>query len=122
MLLAQAQEIAASAQRELARAADYGFAAYCLVLFFVVVIGGIGVHFWFVVRPDQRQRLDSQKNQDHCMSVFAENYAVQTQILKQLDADLSTIRRDVSSIRCPIANNPSIIAGQSVGTIQHAGA
>ncbi len=100
MLLAQAQEIAKAATKELERAAEYGFAAYCLVLFFLVVIGGMLVHFWFIVRPDQKQRLDSLKTQDECLTTFATNYAVQTQLLSQIDSRLSAIGKELPATKC----------------------
>ena len=106
MLLAQAQEFASAAQKELARAADYGFAAYCLVLFFIVVISGLFVHFWVIVRPDQKQRLESLKTQDECLTSFATNYAVQTQLLNQIDSRLSTIGKEVSGIKTAGQNHP----------------
>lgn len=100
MLLAQAQEIAKAATNELNRAAEYGFAAYCLVLFFIVVIAGLFVHFWVIVRPDQKQRLESLKTQDECLTTFATNYAVQTQLLSQIDSRLSTIGKEIPTLKC----------------------
>lgn len=105
MLLAQAQEIAKAASNELNRAAEYGFAAYCLVLFFLVVIAGLFVHFWVIVRPDQKQRLESLKTQDECLTTFATNYAVQTQLLSQIDSRLSTIGKELPGMKCPMTNS-----------------
>ena len=102
MVLAQAQEIANAASKELSRAAEYGFAAYCLVLFFLVVIAGLFVHFWVIVRPDQKQRLESLKTQDECLTTFATNYAVQTQLLSQIDSRLTTIGKEIPALKCPM--------------------
>jgi Tfp pilus assembly protein PilO len=107
MVLAQAQEIANAASKELSRAAEHGFAAYMAVLLLVLFALFVGIHFFFVVRPDQRQRLESRKTQDECLTTFAKNYAVQTQLLNQIDAKLTSINGDVPAMKCRLLNPPT---------------
>ncbi len=114
MLLAQAQEISNAAARELSRAAEFGFAGYIAVLILLLFSAGIGIHFWFIVKPDQKQRRESAKTQDECLATFAANYAVQTQLFSQIDARLSTISKEIPTLRCPYPPQRPSTVSQSV--------
>jgi len=95
MILAQIKEAADIAQRQLDKAAEFGFEAYVLLFVLMSVVAFILIHFYYIVRPDTEARRISQKSQDECLSTFATNYAVQTQLLNEIDAHLSDIGRQV---------------------------
>lgn len=122
-LLAQAQEIATAATRELERAAQFGFAGYIAILLLLLFTAAVAVHFWFVVKPDQKQRRESAKTQDECLTTFATNYAVQTQLFAQFDARLSTMGKEIAAMKCPMltAPNPAHKTPQSPFTFQPTG-
>lgn len=99
MLLAQIREIGDAAQRQLDRAADFGFASYVLILVVVLFSIAAGVHFFYIVKPDTEARRESAKSRDKCLESFSENYAVQTLLLKEVAADLSAISKEVGLTR-----------------------
>jgi len=95
MILAQIREIGDAAQRQLDRAADFGFASYVLMFVFVLGAAAAAIHFFYIVKPDTEARRESAKSRDDCMATFANNYTVQTRLLEEIDAHLSDIGRQV---------------------------
>ena len=91
MLLAQAKEIGDAVQRQLDNAAGMGAPTYILVLLIVLYSCCQAANWFYVVRPDVEARRKSRENQDSCLHTFAVNYAVQSQVLKDMDSHLSMI-------------------------------
>lgn len=95
MIFAQIKEIGDAAQRQLDAAAGMGPSTYILVLLIVIYSLCQAANWYCVVRPDVEARRKSRQNQDECLHTFSVNYALQSQLLKDMDAHLSTISRVV---------------------------
>ena len=91
MLLGQIKEIGEAAQKQLDTAAGMGAPTYILVLLIVIYSLCQAANWWYVVRPDVEARRKSRDNQDACLNTFAVNYALQSQLMKDMDSHLSTI-------------------------------
>lgn len=90
-LLAQIKEIGDAAQKQLDTAAAMGASTYILVLLIVIYSLCQAANWYYVVRPDVEARRKSRANQDECLHTFSVNYALQSQLLHDMDAHLSTI-------------------------------
>ena len=95
MLLAQAQEIGNVVQRQLDNAAGMGSPTYILVLLIILYASCQAANWWYLVKPEVEARRKSRENQDVCLHMFGVNYALQSQLLKDMDAHLSLISRTV---------------------------
>lgn len=91
LVFAQIKEIGEAAQRQLDTAAGMGASTYILVLMIVLYSLCQAANWYYVVRPDVEARRKSRDNQDQCLHTFSVNYALQSQLLKDMDSHLSTI-------------------------------
>lgn len=94
-VLAQIKEIGDAAQRQLDNAATMGSSTYILVLLIVIYSLCQAANWYYVVRPDVEARRKSRQNQDECLHTFSVNYALQSQLLKDMDSHLSQISHHV---------------------------
>lgn len=90
-VLAQIKEIGDAAQKQLDTAATMGSSTYILVLLIVIYSLCQAANWFYVIRPDVEARRKSRANQDECLHTFSVNYALQSQLLHDMDAHLSTI-------------------------------
>lgn len=94
-LLAQIKEIGDAAQHQLDIASGMGASTYILVLLIVIYTLCQTANWFYVIRPDVEARRKSRQNQDECLHTFSVNYALQSQLLHDMDAHLATISRHV---------------------------
>lgn len=108
MLLAQAAEAAKIAGKALDESAQYGFPAYFLMVFFIAVLGALGLHFWFIVRPDSKNRIECSTKLADAVQAFAVNDAAKTQILDQIADWHRAHDSRLSAMKCPMQSQAPV--------------
>lgn len=107
MLLAQIAEATKAAEKAIADSAQFGFAAYFLMVFFFVTVGVYLLNWWFVAHPAAKSQRDCNEKIAQAVQSFAVTDAAKTQIMGQMtiwqqthDSRLTAIDRSITDSRC----------------------
>lgn len=117
MVLAQITEATKIAGKALDQSAEFGFGAYISIVLIIGFVVMMGVHFWYIIRPEANNRIECSRKLADAVQAFAVNDAAKVQILDQIADWHRAHDSRLSAIKCPMQQvQPSV---QTANALPH---